>query len=127
MTRLLPTFTIMAPNEVQALAAAGVMFELHTHSHKTPETVDRLDYEIATNRHAIATMTGHESRHFCYPSGLYRPELLPWLQRRDVVSATTCDPGLASARSNRLLLPRFVDATPVTPVEFEAWVSGAAE
>jgi hypothetical protein len=119
-------FTIMVSDEVRALAAAGVQFELHTHTHVTPSEAGYFDEEIAANRTAIEQMTGVAARHFCYPSGRYRPEFLPWLQGKQVVSATTCDPGLASIHSNPLLLPRFVDVNGVTPVEFEGWISGAA-
>jgi hypothetical protein len=119
-------FTIMVPEEVRTLAAAGISFELHTHTHGTPQGAEHFETEIATNRLAIQAMTGLNPRHFCYPSGRYRPEFLPWLQERAVVSATTCDPGLASNRSNPLLLPRFVDVNGLTSIEFEGWVSGAA-
>jgi peptidoglycan/xylan/chitin deacetylase (PgdA/CDA1 family) len=118
--------TIMVPHEVRRLAAAGVAFELHTHTHRTPDDETRFDEEISRNRIAIESMTGTPARHFCYPSGRYRPEFLPWLQEQRVVTATTCDPGLASDRSNPLLLPRFVDVSAVTPIEFEGWVTGAS-
>lgn len=118
--------TIMTPEEVRTLAAAGVDFQLHTHTHNTPNEAERFDREINRNRDAIEAMTGHSARHFCYPSGAYRPEFLPWLSEGQVLSATTCDPGLASGRSHPLLLPRFVDVTSITPVEFQGWVSGAA-
>jgi peptidoglycan/xylan/chitin deacetylase (PgdA/CDA1 family) len=118
--------TIMVPEEVRRLAAAGVSFELHTHTHRTPDDPARFDEEISRNRCAIESMTGTPARHFCYPSGRYRPEFLPWLQGQQVVTATTCDPGLASGRSNPLLLPRFVDINDVTPIEFEGWVTGAS-
>jgi peptidoglycan/xylan/chitin deacetylase (PgdA/CDA1 family) len=118
--------TIMVPEEVRRLAAAGVSFELHTHTHRTPDTPANFDEEISRNRTAIESMTGTPARHFCYPSGRYRPEFLPWLQEKQVVTATTCDPGLASDRSNPLLLPRFVDVSAVTPIEFEGWLTGAS-
>jgi peptidoglycan/xylan/chitin deacetylase (PgdA/CDA1 family) len=118
--------TIMMPDEVRTLSAAGVDFQLHTHSHNTPRESDRFGREIAKNRDVIETMTGHRATHFCYPSGAYRPEFLPWLAGAEVVSATTCDPWLASDRTNPLLLPRFVDGTSRSAVEFEGWVSGAA-
>ncbi len=118
--------TIMTPDEVRTLSSAGIDFQLHTHSHNTPSESARFGQEIAVNRGVIETMTGRRARHFCYPSGAYRPEFLPWLTSADVVSATTCDPWLASTRTNPLLLPRFVDGAGRTAVEFEGWVSGAA-
>lgn len=118
--------TIMTPEEVRALASNGVRFELHTHRHITPTAAAVWEREIAQNRQCIERMTSRPATHFCYPSGIYRPEFLPVLAEQRVVSATTCDSGLASRRTNPLLLPRFVDTTAVTPVEFEGWVSGVA-
>ncbi|PYR78764.1 MAG: hypothetical protein DMF86_05100, partial [Acidobacteria bacterium] len=82
--------------------------------------------EIVRNREVIEGITRHRATHFCYPSGVYHPEFLSWLSEQQVVSATTCNPGMASGRTNPLLLPRFVDVTGVPPVEFEGWISGAA-
>jgi hypothetical protein len=69
-------------------------------------------------------MTKARPTHFCYPSGDYDMMFLPWLEKKGVVSATTCDGGLASQRSHPLLLPRFIDTTIRTPLEFESWVTG---
>ena len=118
---------LMRPDEIAQLAQAGVDFQLHTHRHRTPLNEDLFRREICQNRRRLQSMIGEKStNHFCYPSGVYELEFLPWLQAERVVSATTCDPGLASRTSNPLLLPRFVDTSNCTTLEFEAWLSGTA-
>jgi peptidoglycan/xylan/chitin deacetylase (PgdA/CDA1 family) len=118
---------LLRPQEIAALAREGVDFQLHTHRHRTPLDEAQFRQEIRDNRHSLQSMlSGHSTRHFCYPSGIYEPEFLPWLEAEDVISATTCDPGIASRTSNPLLLPRFVDTTHVSNLEFEGWLSGAA-
>jgi hypothetical protein len=64
------------------------------------------------------------SDHFCYPSGDYHLEFLPWLRQERVVTATTCEAGLASAHDHPLLLPRFVDTSAQSALQFESWLSG---
>ena len=83
--------------------------------------------EIDENRARIQQLTGKRPTHFCYPSGNYRPEFLTWLEEAQVVSAVTCDPGLVSATSPQFLLPRFMPAESVSPLMFEAWLTGAAD
>ena len=122
-TRLL---TLLAPPEVSALAAEGVDFQLHTHLHRTPEDVSEFVRDVLVNRDRLAALTGKRAAHLCYPSGVYRMSYLPAIAEQGIVSATTCDPGLASRTSNPLLLPRFIDTSTVTDVEFEAWVMGLA-
>jgi peptidoglycan/xylan/chitin deacetylase (PgdA/CDA1 family) len=118
---------LLRPQEIAALAREGVDFQLHTHRHRTPLDEAQFRQEIGDNRRSLQSMlSGHSTRHFCYPSGVYEPEFLPWLEAEDVISATTCDPGIASRTSNPLLLPRFVDTTHVSNLEFEGWLSGAA-
>lgn len=115
---------LMTPAEIAELAAAGINFELHTHRHRMPRDRALFEREIRDNREAIEAMTKNKAAHFCYPSGDYDQMFLPWLVEQGVVCATTCDPGLASVRSNSLQLPRFVDTTGKTALEFESWLSG---
>jgi peptidoglycan/xylan/chitin deacetylase (PgdA/CDA1 family) len=117
-------FHLMKPEEVKEVSRMGVDIQLHTHRHRTP--MDRLLFhqEISENRSKIAELTGHQARHFCYPSGVHRTQFLPWLSEQGVSSATTCDPGFANAQTNPLLLPRFLDSSNVSPIEFESWLTG---
>jgi peptidoglycan/xylan/chitin deacetylase (PgdA/CDA1 family) len=118
-------FQLMNSSERAELAAAGVDFQLHTHRHRTPLEERLFRKEIQDNRQSMQKL-GETAIHFCYPSGVYRPEFQNWLQMENVVSATTCDSGLASRRSNPFLLPRLVDTSARSAVEFEAWLSGLA-
>jgi peptidoglycan/xylan/chitin deacetylase (PgdA/CDA1 family) len=115
---------VMTPDEARDVSAAGIDIQLHTHRHWTPNDEALIRREITENRERIAEITGDVPHHFCYPSGIHYPDLLPWLRALGVRSATTCEPGLASAEDDPLLLPRFLDHSAVTLVEFEAWVSG---
>lgn len=115
---------LMTPQEIAELAAAGISFELHTHRHRMPRDRDLFEKEIRDNREAIESFTRVRPTHFCYPGGDYEQRFLPWLAEQGVISATTCDPGLASVRSQPLLLPRFIDTTGQTELEFESWLTG---
>ncbi|HJR58258.1 MAG TPA: polysaccharide deacetylase family protein [Vicinamibacterales bacterium] len=115
---------VMNPDEVREVAAAGIDIELHTHRHWVPKDEALIRREIVDNRARIEAIAGRRADHFCYPSGIHYPELLPWLRALGVRSATTCEPGLASADDDPLLLPRFLDHSGVSLVEFEAWATG---
>jgi peptidoglycan/xylan/chitin deacetylase (PgdA/CDA1 family) len=117
---------LMNMTEVSQLARQSVDFQLHTHRHRCPRDADSFSREILDNRLRIERYTGHPARHFCYPSGDYEGQFLPWLQRDAVASATTCNPGLATADCSPLLLPRFIDTQVVTTTLFEGWLSGVA-
>jgi peptidoglycan/xylan/chitin deacetylase (PgdA/CDA1 family) len=116
--------TIMRPEDVTRLASEGLDVQLHTHQHRTPRDRAAFRDEIERNRQRISELTGRIPTHFCYPSGLYAPEFLPWLTETGVVSATTCDPGIATPMSERLLIPRLVDHEGLSESEFEAWLTG---
>jgi peptidoglycan/xylan/chitin deacetylase (PgdA/CDA1 family) len=115
---------LMNREEVKQLAAESVDFQLHTHRHRTPTDEELFRREIRENRLWILNAIGGDRNHFCYPSGCYRPDFLNWLAKEDVISATTCDTGLATSENNPLLLPRLVDTSIRTNLEFESWLTG---
>lgn len=117
---------LMTPQETASVAAAGFDVQLHTHRHRTPDDEHAFTDEILENRRRIEAMTGRAARHFCYPRGVYSPPYLGWLKGLGVVSGTTCVPGLATATSPTLLLPRLVDTAGLSPIEFEGWLSGVS-
>jgi len=117
---------LLKPEEVKQLANADVDIQLHTHRHRTPLNRELFLREIEDNRKSINDMTGTTPSHFCYPSGVYDASFLPWLSEAGITSATTCDLGLASASSNPLLLPRLLDVSSLSSVEFSGWLSGVA-
>jgi peptidoglycan/xylan/chitin deacetylase (PgdA/CDA1 family) len=118
---------LMNPQEIGQLAREGVDFQLHTHRHCMPEEKAVFQKEIRDNRDSLEKMAPAERVHFCYPSGVHSPMFLPWLAEANVLSATTCDVGLADARTNPLLLPRMVETTSRTELEFEGWATGVAD
>ncbi len=120
-------FHLMTKNEITEMARRGIDIQLHTHRHRTPREESIFRSEITENRGIIEELTGRSARHFCYPSGDCDPLFLPWLHDLQVETATTCMGGLAKAKHDPLLLPRFVDTMGQSEVQFESWLAGAAE
>ncbi|MCI0664362.1 MAG: polysaccharide deacetylase family protein [Acidobacteria bacterium] len=117
---------LLNPEEVRQLGAEGIDIQLHTHRHRSPLNLQLFRREIVDNRKSIEQMTGSTATHFCYPSGNFDQTFFPWLEELNVVSATTCDPGFASHSSNPLLLPRLVDTSTLSLIEFEGWLVGVS-
>jgi peptidoglycan/xylan/chitin deacetylase (PgdA/CDA1 family) len=115
---------IMRTSEVKEIVAGGMDVQLHTHRHRSPRDKSLYQKELEDNRRSIKDKTGQDPAHFCYPSGEYSDEFLPWLTEVGVQSATTCEPGLASPASHPLLLPRLVDHGALSRLDFEGWLSG---
>jgi len=121
------TLQLMSPQEIAQLAREGVDFQLHTHRHRMPKDRLLFEKEIQDNRESLRHAVAAEMVHFCYPSGVHSREFLPWLAEENVISATTCDVGLAGADTNPLLLPRVVETNGRTLLEFESWLTGVGD
>lgn len=117
-------FHLMTPGETADAARRGVDIQLHTHRHRTPMDRDKFWREIDDNRCRIEEIAGRPARHFCYPSGGYHTSFFPWLRERGVISATTCEPGFATSKTELMRTPRLVDVTGLNDDEFEGWLCG---
>ena len=115
---------VMSNDEITQLARGDIDVQLHTHRHRTPREKSLFLREIVDNRIRLESLTGRPARHFCYPSGVYYEEFLPWLREAGVLSAVTGNPGLAHSKSEALLLPRVVDTQTKSLRDFESWASG---
>lgn len=119
---------IMTPDAVRRLPGDLVDVQLHTHRHRTPRDRELFMREIEDNAEEIRELRGADVTldHFCYPSGVYYGEFLPWLRESGVRYATTCIPDLATRESEPLLIPRLVDSMSQSALVFDAWTSGFA-
>jgi len=118
---------LMNGRELEEIARGGIDVQLHTHRHRTPENEQLFRREIQENRATIQRFVAGDPTHFCYPSGVYQQTFLSWLRKENVLSATTCDAGLAERDSESLLLPRYIDHQDRSQVEFESWISGVGD
>jgi peptidoglycan/xylan/chitin deacetylase (PgdA/CDA1 family) len=119
--------SIVDPEEIAAMAGEGIDIELHSHRHDLPLDREAALREIEENRAVLEPLAGRRLVHFCYPSGFYRQEQLPWLAEAGIASGTTCIRGLNYQDTNWLELRRFLDGEDVSFIEFEAEISGFSE
>ncbi len=117
---------IMTPEESRALAARGVDFQLHTHRHRVWRNREKFYRELDDNRARIEAVSPVTPNHFCYTGGVYLPEFFRYLEDYGIASATTCEPGLCDRHSRRMCLPRLVDTSTLSDLEFRGWLSGVS-
>ena len=118
---------LLTPAEATELANRGVDLQYHTHRHRVYRSRERMFSELEDNRRWITKFAAREPRHFCYTAGFYLPEYPGYLKDYGMLSATTCRPGLCTHANNPFLLPRLVDTTGLSELEFRAWLSGTAD
>lgn len=121
-------FRLIAVEDIRTLAQLGIDTQLHTHDHFMPKEFPELQKQLELNSEYIRVYRdGEPPRHFCYPSGQHSDDHPPWLARLDIVSATTCDPGMNHTGENPYLLRRFLDSESISEIEFEANICGVFE
>ena len=83
--------------------------------------------ELRDNRERIVQYTSREPKHFCYTAGFHLPEYPQYLKEYGMLSATTCETGLCTAATNPMLLPRLVDTSALSELEFCSWLDGTSD
>jgi peptidoglycan/xylan/chitin deacetylase (PgdA/CDA1 family) len=117
---------LVTPEEATELGARGVDIQYHTHRHRVYRSRERMFAELQDNRRRIVTYTSREPRHYCYTGSFYLPQHPGYLKEYGIQSATTCVPGLCTAQTDPLLLPRLGDGMALSDLEFRAWLAGTA-
>lgn len=117
-------FRLCEPAQLAEMAQAGVDLQLHTHRHRLGLSAEEIRFELEENRRVLGQAAPGPFRHFCYPSGEYSPKQFAHLDAAGIATATTTDIGLVPRDAHPLTLPRILDGENVTPLEFEAELSG---
>jgi peptidoglycan/xylan/chitin deacetylase (PgdA/CDA1 family) len=121
-------FHLMNPEELRHAREQGLDLQLHTHRHRMYDFSEaELARDLSFNRSEIVELTGctqDSLRHFCYPSGVYDPSVFGLLNRLNIVSATTTEPGLNPPGANKLSLRRILDCESLSDIEVEARLCG---
>jgi peptidoglycan/xylan/chitin deacetylase (PgdA/CDA1 family) len=119
--------SLMNAEEIRQAAEEGLDIQLHTHRHNLPDNSELVQREILDNRRCLESLAGKKLHHLCYPSGIWSQRSWPWLEKLEIETATTCDPGLNYPQTPRLGLRRFLDGENISQIEFEAELSGFSE
>ena len=115
---------LMNAVEVREASDAGLSIQLHTHRHRAP--LDAGLSRVRSIRIANVLKNGRG-----IPRGISATPWVKWIlifsafQQRDVQSGVTCTPGLASTKDHPLLLPRLVDSSGMSELEFLRWLAGS--
>ena len=120
--------TFMNDDEARAIQTKRVDLQLHTHRHRFPtEDKAAARAEIVENRDYLKGLTSGELVHLCYPSGEYDVDQFSLLEELGIESATTTQNGFNTEKTHRFEMTRFLDSEYITPIEFEAEMSGFFE
>ena len=118
---------LISASELEEIRKQDIDIQLHTHRHNFPLDNEIAQQEIDKNREKVDPLLDSSMSHFCYPSGLWSQDQAELLARNQIVSATTCVPGLAGKNENLYAIPRFLDGSNISEIEFESEIAGFAE
>ncbi|AMO54375.1 polysaccharide deacetylase [Endozoicomonas montiporae] len=96
-------------SEIAAAASSPLVdIQLHTHTHRLPNDDAGIEREVQVNKNTLSEQLKIDSGldHFCYPSGIWSPEQIPYLEQLGIKTATTLDEGLNSRQEHLLKLKR---------------------
>lgn len=119
---------LLSFSEIKDLSDQGVNIQLHTHKHTIPfNDREKFENEISENKYYLNSYVRNKLEHFCYPSGQHNPNCESVLKSMGILSATTCEPGFITKKTNPYYLPRFIDGENIAKIIFEAEVCGVSD
>jgi peptidoglycan/xylan/chitin deacetylase (PgdA/CDA1 family) len=119
--------SLATASELREMSAAGLDIQLHTHRHRFPEAEPLAVKELKDNKHYLNQVVDRPLRHFCCPSGTLTRTHWDWLRAEGICSAVTCAPGFAYQNTSWMGLPRFLDGSQISDLEFRAEMFGYTE
>lgn len=120
-------FNLVNKQEMAELIEQGMDIQLHTHRHTFPVDEAIAEKEIEDNKSTIDPLLSSQMKHFCYPSGVWSTRHWPVLDKQNIATATTCQPGFVDKDTPLFAWPRLLDSSRVSQIEFEAEVTGFNE
>lgn len=105
-----PEERIMSRDEVRELAAQGVEFGGHTHTHMNLTTLDDrgLIREITGCQKVLSDLFGASSRVFSYPYGLWNKKVAQAVERAGFDAACVTQPGKLDNATPAYCVPRII-------------------
>ncbi len=105
-----PKELMLSRNLVKELAARGVEFGGHSHTHKDLTRVDAksLVREVVGCQKALSDILGHPARVFSYPYGNCNARAAKAVQEAGFLAACTTRPGLLNQGADRKYTPRII-------------------
>jgi peptidoglycan/xylan/chitin deacetylase (PgdA/CDA1 family) len=122
-----PTEELLSRSQILELAAAGVEFGGHTHSHCELEGLEprRRMLEITGCQKVLTDLLGGPARTFSYPYGRFDQTVQAAVLRAGFTLACTTAPGKARPAADRLTLPRIIVKRADTMLDFRLKLSRA--
>jgi peptidoglycan/xylan/chitin deacetylase (PgdA/CDA1 family) len=127
VTGLPPSQGGLTDSQIRGLLSAGWELDTQGLSHTDLTALDaaQLASDVKAARQMLHSRYGAPVNWFSYPSGTYNPTVTAAVSAAGYVGATTVNPGWASPKQNRLLLPRLVVMAGTSPSQLLAQITAA--
>ena len=120
----LKTFSLMNPIELKKTTNELIDYQLHTHTHECNNDPFEFKKDLIKNIQILNEVNKKKLIHFCYPSGIWDESYFKTLETLSIKTATTCDTGLVSPNFHPYKIPRLIDSSNMTLIQFEAEIAG---
>jgi peptidoglycan/xylan/chitin deacetylase (PgdA/CDA1 family) len=127
VTGLPPSEGGLTDPQIRGLLSAGWELDTQGLTHTDLTTLDaaQLASDVTSARQTLHSRYGVPVNWFSYPSGTYNPAVTAAVSAAGYVGATTVNPGWASPKRSRLLLPRLVVMAGTSPSQLLAQITAA--